>query len=198
MLGTALGLGFAAGLRLYATVLLVGAAVRWHWIALPDNLKSLEVLAHPAILITAGVAFVIEFVNDKIPWLDSLWDSIHTFIRPVGAAALGLAAFADVDPVFKTILVLAMGGVALTSHATKSATRLAANTSPEPFSNIGLSLAGDLAVPGIVWLTTTHPVVALAIVAVALIVFVIVLRWILRTIREGWTALKAHFSTLFA
>ena len=88
ILGTTLGLGVAAGMRLYATVLALGLAMRYDWLTLPEQMRALQVLEHPAILITAGVMYVMEFVSDKIPWVDSAWDAVHTFIRPVGAAAL--------------------------------------------------------------------------------------------------------------
>ena len=129
LLGTALGFGFAAGLRLYATVLALGLAVRYDWVTLPATLKPLEVLAHPVVIGLAALMYVAEFVSDKIPWFDSMWDAVHTFIRPVGAAALGLAAFSEIDPLARTVLVLICGGVALTSHASKAATRVAVNQS---------------------------------------------------------------------
>jgi len=193
LLGTALGLGFAAGLRLYATVLALGLALRFDWLTLPQQLQGLNVLSHPVVLIVAAVAYLAEFVSDKVPWFDSLWDSVHTVIRPVGAAALGFTAFADMDPVVRTVLVLLCGGVALTSHTTKAATRFAVNHSPEPFSNIALSLAGDVAVPALVWLTMTHPLVVAVIVIILLVIFFWLMRKLLRIISEGWIALRRRF-----
>ncbi len=190
LLATTLGLGFAAGLRLYATVLGLGLVIRFHLMTLPDALKGLEVLAHPAVLIVAGAAFIIEFVSDKIPWVDSLWDSVHTVIRPVGAAVLAAAAFADLDPVVRVVLVILCGGVALSSHASKAATRLAVNQSPEPFSNIALSLAGDAAVPFTLWLTSAHPMAALAMVLVFLCVFAWLASRIWRMLRGGLQRLQ--------
>lgn len=183
LLGSALGLSFVAGMRLYATVLAVGLGVRFGFLNLHQSLQGLSVLAHPAVLTTAGVAFLAEFVSDKIPWFDSLWDSVHTFIRPLGAALLGAAALGDLDPTLRTVLALACGGVALTSHTSKAATRVAVNHSPEPFSNIGLSLAGDVAAPAGVWLAINHPLIMLGLVIVALVVFAILARWMWRMFR---------------
>lgn len=183
LLGSALGLSFVAGMRLYATVLAVGLGVRFGFLNLHQSLQGLSVLAHPAVLTTAGVAFLAEFVSDKIPWFDSLWDSVHTFIRPLGAALLGAAALGDLDPTLRTVLALACGGVALTSHASKAATRVAVNHSPEPFSNIGLSLAGDVAAPAGVWLAINHPLIMFGLVIVALVIFAILARWMWRMFR---------------
>lgn len=194
LLGTSLGLGFAAGMRLYATVLAIGLALRFDLLTLPATLKPLELLAHPVVIGVAAFMYVAEFVSDKIPWFDSAWDAVHTFIRPVGAAALGFAAFANIDPLARTLLVLLTGGVALTSHASKAATRVAVNQSPEPFSNWALSLAGDAAAPVLVWLTMTHPLVVAAIVIVALIISVWLARKVIRLAGEGLAALRRTFA----
>ncbi|MBA3975361.1 MAG: DUF4126 domain-containing protein [Candidatus Solibacter sp.] len=194
LLGTALGLGFAAGLRLYATVLALGLALRYELLTLPAALKPLEMLAHPVVIGVAAVMYVAEFISDKIPWFDSAWDAVHTFIRPVGAAALGFAAFSEIDPLMRTVLVLVCGGVALTSHASKAATRVAVNHSPEPFSNWGLSLAGDAAVPAMVWLTMTNPLVVGAVVLVAMVAAVWLIRKTLRLLGEGLSELRRRFA----
>lgn len=194
LLGTSLGLGFAAGMRLYATVLALGLAVRYDLLTLPATLEPLKILAHPVVIGVTALMYVAEFISDKIPWFDSAWDAVHTFIRPVGAAALGFAAFANIDPLARTVLVLLTGGVALTSHASKAATRVAVNHSPEPFSNWGLSLAGDAAAPALVWLTLTHPLIVAAIVLVALIVTIWLARRVLRLLGEGFTALRRRFA----
>jgi len=194
LLGTALGLGFAAGLRLYATVLALGLAVRFDLLTLPAALKPIETLAHPVVIGVAAVMYLAEFVSDKIPWFDSMWDAVHTVIRPVGAAALGFAAFADIDPLARTVLVLICGGVALTSHASKAATRIAVNQSPEPFSNWGVSLAGDAAAPALVWLTMTHPLVVAVLVVAALVVAVWLARKMLRLLGDGFAAFKRIFA----
>ena len=110
LLGTTLGLGLAAGLRLYATVLALGVALRMEWLTLPSELAPLQVLAHPAVLAVAGVMYVMEFVTDKVPWLDSAWDAAHTVIRPLGAAGLALTAFGQMDPAARVGLALLCGG----------------------------------------------------------------------------------------
>jgi hypothetical protein len=184
LLGSVFGLSFLAGIRLYATVLAVGLGVRFNLLHLPASLEGLQILAHPAILIAAGIAFVAEFVSDKIPWFDTLWDSFHTFIRPLGAALLGAAALGTLDPVLRITLALACGGVALTSHSSKAATRVMVNQSPEPFSNIALSLAGDAAVPAGVWLAVNHPVVTFVIVLIAVVLAIILVRVIYRGLRS--------------
>jgi hypothetical protein len=194
LLGTALGLGFAAGLRLYATVLALGLALRYDLLALPATLKPLEMLAHPVVIGVAAVMYVAEFISDKIPWFDSAWDAVHTFIRPVGAAALGFAAFSEIDPLARTVLVLVCGGVALTSHASKAATRVAVNHSPEPLSNWGLSLAGDAAVPAMVWLTMTNPLLMMVLVLIAMVVAIWLIRRTLRLVKEGFAALMRRFA----
>jgi hypothetical protein len=194
LLGTTLGLGLAAGLRLYATVLALGVALRMEWLTLPAELAPLQVLAHPAVLTVAGVMYVMEFVTDKIPWLDSAWDAAHTVIRPLGAAGLALTAFGQMDPAARVGLALLCGGVALSSHATKAATRLAVNQSPEPVSNVGLSLLGDAAVPAFVWFTMEHPVLTLVVSVVALVVIFWVLARMVRLLRSGWAALRRRWS----
>ena len=163
-LASALGLGFLAGIRLYGTVLAVGLAVRFGLIQLPAQLSQLHILADNRVLAVAGVAFLAEFFADKVPWVDSTWDAIHTFIRPIGAAVLGATAVWHADPATQMAVALLSGGVALAGHSAKAATRYAVNHSPEPFSNIALSLAGDLALPFGVWLWAVHPYVMLACV----------------------------------
>jgi hypothetical protein len=175
MLGSTLGLGLLAGIRLYATVFALGLIVRFHWINMP---AGFDVLGHTWVLITAGVACLAEFLADKIPWVDTAWDSVHTFIRPIGAALLGTAAFSEADPALKTVIALLCGGIAFTGHSSKAATRFAVNHSPEPFSNWGLSLMEDAVVPVGIWIAVAHPIVSLGIVAVFLVVFV----WLSRKI----------------
>lgn len=194
LLGTSLGLGFAAGIRLYATVLALGLALRFDLLSLPATLEPLKILSHPVVIGVAALMYIAEFISDKIPWFDSAWDAVHTFIRPVGAAALGFAAFANIDPLARTVLVLLTGGVALTSHASKAATRVAVNHSPEPFSNWGLSLAGDVAAPALVWLTMTYPLIVAAVVLVALIVAILLARRMVRLLGEGFAALRRRFA----
>ncbi len=178
LIGTAAGVGFLAGIRLYATVFVLGLLVRFRVIELSDQFVSLLPIASLPVLIASGVLTAVEFVSDKLPWFDSLWDSVHTVIRPIGAAALAFAAAGSMDPGLKTALILITSGVALTSHAAKAATRVAANHSPEPVSNMVLSLAEDLFVPLGLWLTVHFPLVVLGLVAT----FVVATLWLSRQV----------------
>src|SRR5690242_19062936 len=135
LLGSLFGLGLGSGVRLYAMILAIGLGIRFHWLQLSPSLDSLHVLAHNWVLITAGIAFAMEFLADKIPYVDSVWDTVHTVIRPIGAAMLGVTAVGNYDPVIKTMVAILCGSIALTGHSTKAGTRLMANTSPEPFTN---------------------------------------------------------------
>ncbi len=189
-----MGLGFAAGLRLYATILGLGLALKFQLLQLPPAMRELEILAHPLVLTGAAVAYVIEFISDKIPWVDSAWDAVHTVIRPVGAAVLASTAFATVTPLTKWMLVLLCGGVALSAHTTKAAARLAVNQSPEPLSNWGLSLLGDFTAPAMLVLTATHPLLVFGIVLAFLVLFIWAFSRLLRWIRSGLARWRAGSS----
>ena len=168
-LGVALGLATLAGVNLYLTVFLTGLAVRFDWLQLAQQHQALDVLGHPGVLIVAGLLFAMEFLADKIPWVDSMWDSVHTFIRPVGGVLLGLQAVGDMPVYVQVAAALVAGGAALTTHTAKAGTRLAVNHSPEPVSNITLSVAEDAGVAGGVVLTLMHPAVAFAVFGAILI-----------------------------
>jgi len=183
LLGSTFGLGLLSGIRLYSTVLAVGLGVRFGLINLHPALSHLNVLTHPAILTVAAIIFLVEFFADKIPWVDSLWDSVHTFIRPLGAALIGATAIGEVDPIVKTAVALLCGGVALSSHSVKAGTRVLVNHSPEPFSNIGLSLVEDAVVVGGTWLSLAHPVFMFSVVVVFLILFIFISPEIFRLLR---------------
>lgn len=172
LLGTLFGLGFVSGLNLYATVLTVGLAINLHLIHLPERMQSLIVLGEPVVMVVAAILFAIEFVADKIPWVDSTWDSVHTIIRPVGATIMGGYALTGADPAVQTALAIACGGVALTSHTTKASARVMANASPEPFSNAFLSLFEDVIVVVGVGLTFMLPLLMFAVVLVFIMVFI--------------------------
>lgn len=168
LLGVALGMASLAGINLYLTVFATGLAVRLQWISLAPQYESLAILGDPIIIALAGTFFVLEFFADKIPWVDTLWDGVHTFIRPVGGAFLAILVLGDPDPVFGVVIALLAGGTALTSHAVKATGRIVVNASPEPLSNIGLSLAEDglvLAGLGLLW---WNPVVGLLVVVLIL------------------------------
>jgi hypothetical protein len=189
ILGIAASLSLLAGWRLYATVLAVGVALRFEWWQLPEQLTNLAVVSHTWVLVVAGVGFVCEFFADKIPWLDSLWDSIHTFIRPVGGALLAFSLISPNDPKMQVIFFLLGGGMALLSHTTKTGTRLLVNQSPEPVSNIALSVAEDTAVAAGLWLTMTHPLIVATLVLIAVVACVLVIRF-------AWSLLRRQFTWL--
>jgi hypothetical protein len=191
-LATALGLGMLAGARLYATVFAVGLLLRFEWIALPATWQHASVFADTRVLVVAGIACAIEFVADKIPWIDSAWDSIHTFIRPIGAALLTSSLFSNLEPAYTVVLFLLAGGMAFSGHSAKAATRLAANHSPEPFTNVALSLGEDAFVVGGIYLLVAHPWVmaALALVFLGLCV------WLAPRIYRALCAEKAAFGAL--
>ncbi len=167
-LALALGLSALSGVRLYLTVFLTSLAINQGWLHLAPEYSSLESLGNPAITVTAGVLFALEFFADKVPWVDSLWDSVHTIVRPAGAVLLTLTVLGDFNPEVKIIAGLCAGGIALTMHTAKASTRLLVNTSPEPFSNIGLSLAEDAIVGGLFALLIAHPFVGAGVALVAL------------------------------
>ena len=165
-----MGLGLVSGLNLYATVLTVGLGIRLGLITLSPEMSGLEVLSSPYVLIAAGVIYLVEFFADKIPWVDSVWDGVHTVIRPLGAAVIGATAIGAVEPRMAVIAALC-AGVSLSGHSVKAGTRLLANHSPEPFSNIALSLGEDVLVVFGSWLALRHPAIMVTVVAIFLIAF---------------------------
>jgi Domain of unknown function (DUF4126) len=181
-LGRTLGFSLAAGVNLYATVAILGLATRYGWVALPEQF---QVFNNDVIIGVAIVMYVIEFFADKIPYFDSLWDAIHTAIRPIGGAFIAVATLGDASPAVKTLVALLGGAVAASSHLTKTSTRAAANTSPEPFSNWILSLGEDVFAVGLGYTALTHPVIALAIAVVVLVLIAVFAVVIVRTVR-GW------------
>ncbi|HBY61818.1 MAG TPA: hypothetical protein DEH78_18510 [Solibacterales bacterium] len=191
LLGSTLGLGVLAGIRLYATVLALGLAIRFGFLSLSPSLRHLDILAEPWVLGVAGVLFLAEFVADKVAWFDSIWDSIHTVIRPLGAAFLGFSAFGSVDPKWQVLAGLATGALALSGHTAKAGSRLVVNHSPEPFSNIGVSLVEDALVFGGAWLAITHPLVTLTLVGVFVAIFAWLSPKLFRLLRLEWNALLA-------
>lgn len=198
MLGSAMGLGLLAGIRLYATVFFLGLAIRLGWFDLSPAVSHLSVLAQTPVLLLSGAMFIAEFLADKIPWFDSLWDSVHTFIRPVGAALLAATALGNFDPAATTMLAILSGGVAFTGHTSKAATRLAVNHSPEPFSNWALSFAEDLAVPAGLWIVFQYPAVAIGIASVFLLIFLWLSPKVFRLLKVSWVALRSLFRRWFA
>ena len=180
-LGRTLGFSLAAGVNLYATVAILGLATRYGWVALPEQF---QVFNNDVIIGVAIVMYVIEFFADKIPYFDSLWDAVHTAIRPIGGAFIAVATLGDASPAVKTVVALLGGAVAASSHLTKTSTRAAANTSPEPFSNWILSLGEDVFAVGLGYTALAHPVIALAIAVVVLVLIAVFAVVILRTVRR--------------
>ncbi len=149
-LGVALGFATLAGVNLYLTVFVTSLALYNGWVVIDpiSPYHHLAILGHPAVVAVAGVMYVVEFFADKVPWLDSAWDAVHTLIRPIGGALLAVETLGQTDPVVDVIAALLAGGVSLTTHGAKAGTRLLVNASPEPFSNIALSVAEDVGVMG--------------------------------------------------
>ncbi|MEL7687112.1 DUF4126 domain-containing protein [Citromicrobium bathyomarinum] len=174
LLGLAGSVSLLSGWRLYATILITGLAMRSGWVPLPEQLQMLDVLANPWVLGIAGVGAVMEFFADKVMWLDSIWDAVHSLIRPVGGALLALAIVDPGDPTWQVIAFLLGGGAAFAAHAGKASARAAVNTSPEPVSNVMVSTAEDVATVGLLALAIANPVIA-AVIAVGLLVFSIAL-----------------------
>jgi hypothetical protein len=190
LMAIAAALGWASGMRLYAVVFLTGLAGLLGWVPLPEGLKLLE---HPVVLGASGLLLAVEFFADKVPGLDSVWDAIHTFLRVPAGAALAAGVFGGDQQTWAMVAALAGGTLAATSHVAKATTRAAVNTSPEPFSNVGMSLLGDAAVPALLWLSWSDPtlffVVLAVLVVVALALTVLLfrfLRGLVRRLRGGW------------
>ena len=180
-LGFAMGSAWLSGINLYATVLTLGLLQKFHVAHLPGDLGY---LANDWIIGLAAALYLVQFVADKVPAVDSVWDAIHTFIRVPAGAILAATAFGHFDPRIRMLALLVGGGIALSSHGIKSATRLAANTSPEPVSNIALSLFEDVVTVGGTLLMTLHPAVLIAIVLVAVVGAIFLFRWISRSIKR--------------
>jgi Domain of unknown function (DUF4126) len=180
-LGTAMGSAWLSGINLYATVVTLGLLERFGMVKLPGGLTM---LGEWWVIGLAGILYLIEFIADKIPAVDTAWDALHTFIRVPAGAVLAASAFAEFDPAVMIAAMIMGGGIALSSHGTKAATRLAANTSPEPFSNIGLSLGEDALTFGSAVLMAFYPVVILIVVVIFLIVALWLLPKILRALRR--------------
>jgi hypothetical protein len=180
-IGLAAGASVASGIRLYATVAALGLLHRLDVLRLPTGL---EVLSQLPIIILAAALYLIEFVADKVPAVDSVWDAIHTFIRAPAAAVLGFAAFGNVAEPWRIGAALLCGTLALSSHGIKASSRLAINTSPEPVSNWAASFAEEIFVGVLLWLTVTHPVIALAVAAAVVVTAALLATWIYRTLKR--------------
>ncbi len=184
-------LGWASGVRLYLVVLLTGLAGTMGWIVLPPGL---QLLAHPVVLGVTGFLVLVEFFADKIPGLDSLWDMVHTVIRIPAGAALAAGVFGLDGGVMALLAALTGGALAATSHAAKATTRAAINTSPEPLTNVGMSLLEDGMVPLGLWLSITHPLVFVAALALVLVLSV----WLIRICWRFLRQLLARVARIFS
>ena len=183
-LGRTLGLSFAAGVNLYATVAILGLAARYGWVELPPQFDTFD---HDIVIGVALAMYLVEFFADKIPYFDSLWDLIHTAIRPLGGALIAVAALGDASPAVEGLVG---GTVAASSHLTKTSTRAVVNTSPEPFSNWFLSFGEDLFVVGLGYLTLQYPVAALVVSAGLVGLIVAFASVIIRTTRRWFARRK--------
>jgi hypothetical protein len=183
-LSLALGASWASGINLYAAVLVLGLLGATENIVLPENL---QVLMHPMVIMAAGVMYIVEFFADKVPGVDTGWDTFHTFIRIPAGALLAAGAVGDVNPAAAVAAGLLGGGLAAGSHAAKAGSRVLINTSPEPFTNWTASVAEDVAVIGGVWVALNHPWAFLAFI----IVFIALLIWLLPKI---WRGIKKVFA----
>lgn len=176
ILGIAGSVSLLSGWRLYLCIFATGLAMRLGAWPLPEHLQALQVLANPIVIGLSGFAASVEFLADKVPWIDSAWDMVHTIIRPVGGAVLTLALADPSDPTTQVIAFILGGGASLLTHASKAGTRAAVNASPEPFSNIAVSTVEDVASAGLLWGVYTYPAIAagvavfVALVAVGLLI----------------------------
>ncbi|MEO8020472.1 DUF4126 domain-containing protein [Polaromonas sp.] len=184
-------LGWASGVRLYLVVLLTGLAGFMGWIQLP---QGLHLLAHPVVLGASGFMVFVEFFADKIPGLDSLWDVVHTMIRIPAGAALAAGVFGADSGLMALAAALMGGTLAATSHAAKATSRAAINTSPEPFTNVGVSLVEDGMVPAGLWLAIAHPLVFVAVLILVLVLSVWLIRICWRFLRQLFARVARIFS----
>src|SRR5207248_9155715 len=180
-LAIAAALAWGAGLRAYAVIFAVGLAGALGWVELPGHL---EVLQHPVVLAASGLMTLVEFAADKLPWLDSMWDAVHSFIRIPAGAALAAMAFGDSSSAVMVAAAILGGSLAAAMHAAKAGARAAINLSPEPFSNWAASLSEDALVPIGLWLAITHPLVFFALLAVCLVAAVLLVRLLWTGVRR--------------
>jgi Domain of unknown function (DUF4126) len=179
-------LAFASGLNVYATVAVLGLCAHYHLVDLPPQFRAFD---HPVIIAAALAMYAIEFVADKIPWFDSVWDAAHTIVRPIGGALIAANALGSASPLATALAALLGGSIAMTTHVTKAGTRAAANTSPEPFSNWVLSVTEDVVAVGISYAALNHPIAAAAAAIALLALFIatasLIVRWVRRRFAQA-------------
>ena len=182
---------FAAGLNVYATVLTLGVLARLHWAVLPGGL---EMLGDWWVIITSGALFAAEFVADKIPGVDLVWNALHTFVRIPIAALLAYGATTHLSPPLQLLAITVGSGIAMAAHGSKTAVRAAITPSPEPFSNIALSTTEDVTAVGLSWLVTVHPWISASIAVVATVLAIFAVRWIVRAVRRMFARTRTAFA----
>ena len=182
-LGRTMGFSFAAGINLYATVAVLGLAKRYGWVQLPEQFTVFD---NDIVIGAAIVLYVIEFIADKIPWVDSLWDAVHTVIRPVGGALIAVGTLGDASPAMEGLVALLGGSLAAGTHFSKAGTRAVANASPEPFTNWALSISEDVFVIGLATLALKYPAAAAVVVIVGVILMIVFTAWIISAVRRRW------------
>lgn len=175
---------FAAGLNVYATVLTLGVLAHLHWAVLPG---SLAILGDWWVMVASAVLFAAEFIADKIPVLDLVWNALHTFVRIPVAGLLAYGATTHLSPPLQLLAIAAGSGIAMAAHGSKTAARAAITPSPEPLSNIALSTTEDVAAVGLSWLATVHPLISATIAGLATILAVFAARWIVRAVQRMFT-----------
>ena len=190
ILGLAFGAAWTSGINLYATVAVLGLVQRYGWAQLPGGLEMLD---NPWIIGTALFLYSIEFVADKVPYVDTIWDAVHTFIRVPAGAVLALAGTANLPPAVQTIALLVGGGLALSTHGTKATVRAAANTSPEPLTNWALSIFEDIFAIGAIVFAALHPAAILVVISIFLLILAWALPKVVRRLRRMWATLRAFF-----
>lgn len=186
-LGAIAGTGWASGINLYLVTLMLGISGRVGWADVPDILQRTDVM------VVSGILFVVEFFVDKVPFLDSFWDTIHTFIRPIGAAALGAVIAGDSESIGAAVGAIVSGALALDAHAAKASTRVAVNASPEPVSNIAVSVTEDVGVATLVVLAVTYPVVTIVVVALLVVAATALTIWLFRVVRKGYRRVRERW-----
>jgi hypothetical protein len=182
-LGRTLGFSFAAGINLYATVAILGLSSRYGWVALPGQYRIFD---NDLVIGAAIVLYVVEFFADKIPWVDSVWDALHTIIRPVGGALIAVGTLGEASPAVEGLVALLGGTLAAGTHFTKAGTRAAANASPEPFSNWILSISEDVFVVGLGFVALKYPLYAAIVVIIGVVLMIVFATWIFRALRRRW------------
>jgi Domain of unknown function (DUF4126) len=187
-LGRTMGFSFAAGINLYATVAVLGLAKRYGWVQLPEQFGVFD---NDIVIGAAVVLYVVEFIADKIPWVDSAWDAVHTVIRPVGGALIAVGTLGEASPAVEGLVALLGGSLAAGTHFSKAGTRAVANTSPEPFTNWALSISEDVFVIGLATLALKYPAAAAVVVIVGVILMIVFTAWIVSAVRRRWARSSA-------